>query len=57
MGTMIIPIKYPIVMILETTVSSLIQSLMRSEIANGKNNPHIKANRDKNKSQRIGILV
>ncbi len=57
MGTMIIPIKYPIVMILETTVSSFIQSLIRNEIANGKNNPHIKANRDKNKSQRIGILV
>jgi len=57
MGTKIIPIKKPIVMMVETMLSSLIQSLKSNERDNTNETPHIKANLDKNKSQRIGILA
>jgi hypothetical protein len=57
MGTMIIPIKKPIVIIVDTRLSSLTQSLISNDNDNRNETPQIKANLDKNKSQRIGILV
>jgi hypothetical protein len=57
MGTMIMPIKKPMVMIVETILSSRTQSLTSIESVSRKNTPQIKASLDKNKSQRIGILV
>ncbi|HRF17093.1 MAG TPA: hypothetical protein PK977_02960 [Chitinophagaceae bacterium] len=49
--------KKPIVMIVETRLSSLIQSFTNKDKVSKKNKPQMKASRDKNKSQRIGILV
>jgi hypothetical protein len=51
------PIKTPIVMTVETTDPSLIQPHNNCDKESRKKMPHIKARRDKNKSQRIGIFV
>ena len=56
-GTMIIPIKKPMVMMVETRLSSFTQSHIRSDKVSRKKSPQIKASLDKNKSQRIGILL
>jgi len=52
-GTIIMPIKNPIVMIVDARLLSSIQSFTRRDNANKKNIPQIKASFDKNKSQRI----
>jgi hypothetical protein len=41
-------------MMVDSMVGSFTQSLISSETEARKNKPHIKASRDKNKSQRIG---
>ena len=45
------------VIIVETRLSSLIQSLTNKDKVSKKNKPQMKASRDKNKSQRIVFLV
>jgi hypothetical protein len=57
MGTMISPMKKPIVIMVETMLSSFIQSFTNNDNVSRKKRPQIKANLDKNKSQRMGILV
>lgn len=53
MGTITNPIAYPIVMIVDVIASSRVQSRTSNDTANKKKMPQIKANLDKNNSQRI----
>ncbi|MBS1654419.1 MAG: hypothetical protein JSU05_06230 [Bacteroidetes bacterium] len=47
------PIKYPIIMMVEVIASSPVQFLNRNETLINRKIPHINASLDKNKSQRI----
>jgi hypothetical protein len=56
-GTTINPIKYPIVMMVDATVSSLIQFRKRREMETRKKKPQINASFDKNCNQPIVNFV
>lgn len=53
MGTVMIPIKYPITTIVDVIISSCVQFRMRIDMASKKHIPQMKESLDKNKSHRM----